>query len=92
MPPPGAPRANRANASLLPPELAPFSARWPSVLPGWERRMWSAEENRNLFVSQFPDMADVYTGYRHVVQRADAARLAYSACCRSCAHAAPQEP
>lgn len=73
MPPPGRERMSES----VPRELAPFGGRWPIVLPHWERRMWSAAQNKQLWKEHLPELLDLYEWYPNVVQRSDASRLAY---------------
>lgn len=61
----------------IPASLGPLGSRWGSALPGWERRIWSREANRELWASHFPELLRVYDNYANPVQRADVVRLAY---------------
>lgn len=64
----------------LPDVLRELSARWSEVLPsGWQHRLWTDDDNRQLWLSQAPDLLELYDSYRHGVQRADATRILYMA-------------
>ena len=61
----------------IPRVLAAQAARWRTVLPDWEYRLWTDEMNRVLWQDHFPELMAVYDNYSHPVMRADAARLLY---------------
>lgn len=50
------------------------SETWTSVHPEWEHRVWGRSEVEALFASSRPDLLPLFRGYRHWVERADAAR------------------
>ena len=51
------------NNRSLPRVLAAISARWAEVLPGWTRRMWTADDNRQLWAQHFPQLLHIYDGF-----------------------------
>ena len=53
------------------------AARWKAVLPDWEYRLWTDEENRKLWAKHMPEVLPVYDRYKHAIERADATRLLY---------------
>ena len=65
------------NATAVPRVLAGMAARWRAVLPHWRYILWDDAANRRLWLDHRPDLVDVYDGYEHGVERADATRLLY---------------
>lgn len=65
------------NASAMPRVLAGLVRRWREVLPRWRHRLWTDEMVRQLWAQRRPDLLDVYDGYSHAVERADASKLLY---------------
>ncbi len=47
---------------------------WATMLPGWERRLWTDAENRQFVEAHYPSLLRTYDGYRYAIQRADAVR------------------
>ncbi len=58
----------------LPPHLEELSLRWQALHPGWAYRLWTDADNRELIANSFPDYLDIYDGFEHPIQKADAAR------------------
>jgi inositol phosphorylceramide mannosyltransferase catalytic subunit len=47
---------------------------WKLQHPGWEYRLWTDADCRNLVVTHYPHLLAVYDSYHYAIQRADAAR------------------
>lgn len=45
-----------------------------STHPGWEYKLWTDEDNRNLIKNYYPWFLEQYDNYEHGIQRADAVR------------------
>jgi len=56
-----------------------WSQTWKDCLPGWEFKLHTDKDNRQIFANKFPKLLPTFDGYRHGVMRADASRLAYMA-------------
>ena len=47
--------------------------RWKSI-PGWEYKLWTDEDNRNLIKDNYPWFLEKFDSYKYGIQRADAIR------------------
>ena len=45
--------------------------------PGWEYRLWTDAENRELVREHYPWLLDIYDGLPENIMRADMARILY---------------
>jgi mannosyltransferase OCH1-like enzyme len=69
-------RGTTGNVSM-PGALRILSSRWRAVLPDWEHRLWTAEDNRDLWVKYHPELLGMYDAYPDPISQADATRLLY---------------
>lgn len=51
------------------------------MLKGWEFKIWSDEDNRELVKNEFPQYLDVYDSINKGVAKSDIARCMYMYCC-----------
>ena len=74
-------------SARLPQMLQPLSMRW-RALPRYEVRLWTDEQNAELWAHHLPELLDVFAGYNATpgeqgvtrpagIRRADASRLLY---------------
>lgn len=61
----------------LPGAFQRWSQTWKDCMPDWQYMLHTDEDNRNLFVNDFPELLALYDSYTMDVMRADAARFAY---------------
>lgn len=57
-----------------PKQFREASHSWSATHPEWEVRLWSRVEVEKLLREARPDLLELFRGYRHWVERADAAR------------------
>ena len=63
--------------ATLPKRFAGWSKSWSSCFPGWERKLWTDADNRDLIVKHYPWFLPTYDSFRSNIYRADAARIFY---------------
>ena len=52
----------------------PWTESWKSNHLGWEYKLWSDEDGRELIEDKFSWFLPIYDGYRYNIQRADVIR------------------
>jgi mannosyltransferase OCH1-like enzyme len=63
----------------LPASLAPYSAAWKALHPGWSYVLWTDESTRTFVADYFPWFLPVYDGYANPIMRVDSARYLWMA-------------
>ena len=63
--------------ATLPKRFAGWSKSWSSCFPGWERKLWTDADNRDLIVKEYPWFLSTYDSFPSTIYRADAARIFY---------------
>merc|ERR1719401_878808 len=63
----------------MPETFRHWSQSWKECLPDWEFKLHTDEDNRQIFVDNFPEILHTFDGYPQGIMRADASRLAYMA-------------
>jgi UDP:flavonoid glycosyltransferase YjiC (YdhE family) len=58
----------------LPADLAAWRESWLANHPGWEHRLWTDEDNRELIRRDYPWFLKAYDSYNEPIKRADAVR------------------
>ena len=58
----------------LPAALRPLRESFRKHHPGWEHRLWSDADNRELVARHYPWFLPIYDGYSEPIMRVDAAR------------------
>ncbi|MEM8962529.1 MAG: glycosyltransferase [Acidobacteriota bacterium] len=58
----------------IPQRFRPWVASVRREHPAFEYRLWTDDDNERLIAERYPWFLDTYRGYRHPVERADAAR------------------
>lgn len=60
--------------AAVPDALAGWRSSWQEQNPGWELRLWTDEDNRELIRRDYAWFLPIYDGYAEPIMRADAAR------------------
>lgn len=60
--------------SVVPDKCKEWVASWKEKNPGWDYKLWTDEDNRNLIKQYFPKFLKMYDSYHKSIYRADIAR------------------
>jgi len=60
--------------AAVPDEVSGWRRSWREQNPGWEVRLWTDEQNRELISRDYAWFLPIYDGYAEPIMRADAAR------------------
>src|SRR5208282_5148066 len=64
----------------LPPRHAAFAQTWKRLNPGWQYRLWTDAQIRQLVAQKQPGLLEIFDAYPNNISRADLGRYVILQC------------